>query len=183
MKTHPISEDEVSSSLGKQNHESLELISANPGIIYGSTLLSVVVTSNFIFCFQIGDGDIVIVDSNDRIHNPFNQLNEKLGGESIAFSMDRTNSLCMNHSWDKFDVKIYSIHDLHPRLILLTTDGYSNSFSTFEGFLKIGIDYLNMLDIKGPEYLKWNLDEMLKVTSERGSGDDITLGYLYRPSA
>ena len=66
-----------------------------------------------------------------------------------------------------------------PKLILLATDGYYNSFKDEMGFRKIGIDYLDILETYGQQFMDSKLEVLLKETSQKGSGDDITLGYMY----
>lgn len=181
LRKNPISAAEIKKEFGERTQKILNIISTNPRVIYGSTLLSTVVTSDFILCFQIGDGEIIIVDKDRKTVRPFAEP-ERLTDKPIVFPLDETHSLSMNHSWDHCDVKMYSIDELQPRLVLASTDGYSNSFSNFDGFLKIGNDYLDILDDKGSVYLKKRLYQILKNTSDNGSGDDITLGYIYRKS-
>ena len=65
-------------------------------------------------------------------------------------------------------------------MILLSTDGYSNSFSDEEGFLQIGQDYFYMVRNAGLMNVAGQLPDFLRQTSERGSGDDISLGILKR---
>jgi hypothetical protein len=66
--------------------------------------------------------------------------------------------------------------------VLLCTDGYSNSFRTDSGFLKVGTDLLEMMEKDGPESVESNLEEWLEEASRLGSGDDVTLGVLFRSS-
>jgi serine/threonine protein phosphatase PrpC len=176
---NPISDIELIKELGECREEISSMIAINPLMIYGSTSITIVVTNNFIFCLQIGDGDIVIVDKERNLVRPFASNSLSTNKPSIS-SMDETNSLCMNNSWNNYDVKIYSTEELQPRLVLASTDGYSNSFRNLNGFLKIGTDYLDLLDNRGPVYLKKKLSQILRKTSDEGSGDDITLGFFYR---
>lgn len=66
-------------------------------------------------------------------------------------------------------------------MILLSTDGYSNSYDTTEGFEKIGVGYLrNLQEGNGISDVAENLSVWLNETSEQGSGDDVTLAIAYR---
>lgn len=179
---NPVSRKEIEIVFGEFSDETMNLISNNPYSIYGTTLLSTVVTDSFIVCFQIGDGDIIIVDECRKLIRPFGLDEKRSNSHSIPFSVDETNSLCMNSSWNYCEVNVLPIDEIRPKIILLSTDGYSNSFTNFEGFLRIGNDYLDLLDSKGPCYLKRRLNRILRNTSDNGSGDDITLGYFYRKS-
>jgi hypothetical protein len=176
---NPVSHNELKKEFGECCEEIFNMISTNPRIIYGSTSITTVVTNSFIFCFQIGDGDIVIVDRERKLVRPFAYDNQ-LGDIAGVSPMDETNSLCMNNSWNNYDVKVYSTDELQPRLILVSTDGFCYSFRNLKGFLDIGTDYVDILDNRGPLYLKKRLTQILRKTSDRGSGDDITLGLIYR---
>jgi hypothetical protein len=65
-------------------------------------------------------------------------------------------------------------------MLLLSTDGYSNSFASPDAFLKAGADYLNAIRTEGAEGVRKELPKWLVETSENGSGDDITVGIIYR---
>jgi hypothetical protein len=104
-----------------------------------------------------------------------NDLDDKPSIESII----HTESLCMDDSWLEFKTGLFAFHALKPKLILLSTDGYYNSFNNTPGFLKIGLDYLSILEEFGYSYLSQNLYKILRQTSIEGSGDDITLGFMY----
>jgi hypothetical protein len=63
---------------------------------------------------------------------------------------------------------------------MLATDGYINSYQNEEGFLKVGTDILKVIREEGPEKVNQELPGWLTETSEKGSGDDITLGLIVR---
>lgn len=176
---HPFTSIELSKVLHKKNTSVLSNIISNPQIAYGSTLVTAVLTKNYVLFFQIGDGNILIVDNFRNTASPFDKLDETGDGDQIVIPFNYTSSLCMNSSWLDFKVRIYPISDLKPKLILLTTDGYYNSFENESGFYKIGADYLDILNNYGLDHMQNNLKLMLKATSSKGSGDDITLGYLF----
>ena len=124
-------------------------------------------------------GNNLTVDNFRNIKTPFDKLNETENDNDVIIPLNHTSSLCMNYSWLDFKVRIYSTYDLKPKLILLTTDGYYNSFKNQTGFYKIGTDYLDILNNYGHDHMQNKLKSMLKSTSLNGSGDDITLGYLF----
>ena len=74
-----------------------------------------------------------------------------------------------------------------PTLILLSTDGYANSFRDDAGFLKTGSDLFEMLNVgKGSESVAMianSMEDWLAETSKKGSGDDVTMGILCRLDA
>ena len=176
---NPFTTDEVSKFL-KGDASAKNKLDTHPQIAYGSTLLTAIVTKEYILLFQLGDGNILIVDEYRNVISPFEKKIENGDEENFIVPLNYTNSLCMNSSWLKFNVGIYSSYDLKPNLILLSTDGYYNSFKDEMGFRKIATDYLDIINNYGQQYLRRRLQLLLNETSQKGSGDDITLGYLYK---
>ena len=148
----------------------------NFSIIYGATLLSVIVTDSFLVYLQIGDGDIICLDSTGYIRRPLAKDKRLIANE--------TTSLCMNKAWEQFQVNLEAYSDSFlnkiPSLILLATDGYSNSFSSEEGFQKVAKDYRDLIHKNGINYIEKQLELFLSQTSAQGSGDDITIGIIKR---
>jgi serine/threonine protein phosphatase PrpC len=179
VKKHPFSKNEIDLILKNKGPLILEKIINNPKIAYGSTLLTAVITKYYFIFFQLGDGNILIVDNDKNIRNMFTTRNNDLIEKPFIESIIHTESLCMDDSWLEFKTGIFDFQALKPKLILLSTDGYYNSFNNTSGFLKIGLDYLALLEELGYSYLSQNLYSILKQTSIEGSGDDITLGFMY----
>ncbi len=179
LQKHPFSRDEIDLILKKNGPFILEKIINNPKIAYGSTLLTAVITKNYFIFFQLGDGDILIVDNNQNVKNMFSNKDRNSDDKSSIESIVHTESLCMDNSWLEFKTGIFEFQAIKPKLILLSTDGYCNSFNSESGFFKIGLDYLDLLQKFGYSYLSENLYEILRQTSLEGSGDDITLGLIY----
>jgi len=180
VQKHPFSNSEIDLILKKKGPLILEKIVNNPKIAYGSTLLTAVITKNYFIFFQLGDGNILIVDNDQNVRCMFSNKNSDSDDNSSIESIIHTESLCMDNSWLEFKTGIFDFQALKPKLILLSTDGYCNSFSSESGFLKIGLDYLALLEKFGFSYLSKNLCNILKQTSLEGSGDDITLGLIYQ---
>jgi hypothetical protein len=141
---------------------------------YGATILAVVVSPEFIFCLQNGDGDILVVDE-DRVARWILPADQRL----IA---NETTSLCEKNAWKDFRTSFQRLAQQAPPLILAATDGYINSFSSAEGFQQVGSDILDMARAEGFDYVEKHLEQWLEESSERGSGDDISAGLLYRAS-
>lgn len=137
-------------------------------IYYGTTLIGIIVCPLFCFSFQIGDGDILIVDSTGLTVRMMDS--EKILG-------NETYSLSSKDAW-KFSntmMKHFQSNDDIPALFLISTDGMSNSFVSETDFLKCGKDYFFLLKEHGVEVVKNNLEIWLNETMENGCGDDITL--------
>ncbi len=177
---YPFSKREIQILSRKKGCKISEKVLQNPKIAYGSTLLISILTPEFIVLIQIGDGAILVSNANGYTFCPLNKTNCSLSLSSESpISLNDTESLCMDNSWLEFRTGIFAHCDLQPQLILMTTDGYSNSFGSDDDFFKIGSDYLNILKEYGYSYLVRNLRTLLRETSTRGSGDDITMGFLY----
>lgn len=174
LQDHPFTDTEKYNLVQKDGEMAWQAVEKNNFLAYGATLLAVLVTEFFIVYIQLGDGDILQVDKSGNTTRPLKRDPKLIANE--------TTSLCMDKAWNEFQVHI----ELYPKdspkpvptLILVATDGYSNSFSTDEKFFKIGQDYLEMIRSKGIEYIEQHLSGFLQKTSEGGSGDDITLGML-----
>jgi hypothetical protein len=160
----------------KDGEAAWQAVENNYFLAYGATVLAVLVTEFFIVYIQLGDGDILEVDSKGNTTRPLERDPNLIANE--------TTSLCMNKAWNEFQVHIKLYPQGTPKeipaLILVSTDGYSNSFSTDEGFFKIGRDYQQMFKSNLTEEVRQKLEGFLQETSEKGSGDDITLGMIKR---
>ena len=170
--THGFSEEELNSLLEKDGPKAREAVESNKFLAYGATLLCVLVTQQYALYVQLGDGDILEV-SEDQ------QVQYALPTDERLFA-NETTSLCGHDAWSNFRIGFQVFSGSPPSLILLSTDGYSNSFQDTTGFLKVGSDLLDIIRTSGIQHVKDNLEDWLREASEDGSGDDVTLGMLYR---
>lgn len=145
-----------------------------PWTPYGSTLLAAIASESHLFLLQIGDGDILMVSDRACVSRPWPRDTRLLGVE--------TTSLCTEDAASNIRLRLEPVSPQHPRLVLLCTDGYSNSFRADSGFLKVGTDLLEMIDEDGLESVERDLEGWLEEASRLGSGDDVTLGLLFRES-
>ncbi|MFO7819287.1 MAG: PP2C family serine/threonine-protein phosphatase [Halanaerobacter sp.] len=145
-----------------------KLIEDNYIKAYGATLLITLVTERFSLYFKLGDGDITVL-SQDKQRLFTSQ--ENLG--------PATDSLCMSEAINKVKISVVPFSKEQPLFILLSTDGYINSFRNEEGYLKVIDDFIDLTIEHGIEYINHNLVDWLKETSRQGSGDDITLALIY----
>lgn len=142
-------------------------------ILYGSTLLGIVILPNYYFAFQLGDGDILSVDKNNG-SNWIIKSDKILGTE--------THSLSSKEAWKNVKTEIVFCADdkQFPDLIILATDGLSNSFISDSGFLSSGDDYLNLINDHGFKTISEKLPIWLEEITTNGSGDDITVALIKR---
>lgn len=138
---------------------------------YGTTLLGLMITKEFIFAYQLGDGDILFVDQN--------AVQTVVEGDKILGT--ETHSLCKIDSWKKAItmVRVRNVETGVPYLYLLSTDGFSNSYKTQDDMEKTCRDYYEMIRTHGFEAVSANLRTWLSETSEMGCGDDITVVMAY----
>ncbi len=139
--------------------------------LYGTTLLGLLITKSFIFAFQIGDGDIILVDKETI--SPVVETEKILGTE--------THSLSKNDAW-KAAVSAVRRRDEDvgtPYLYMLSTDGFVNSYASEEDHKKTCRDYYDLIVEHGFDTVCNNLEKWLTETSQLGCGDDITLVLVY----
>jgi serine/threonine protein phosphatase PrpC len=143
-------------------------------LAYGATLLLAAATAEYAYYLQLGDGDILAVSDDHSVHRPLAQDQRLFANE--------TTSLCMENACGEMRTA-FQARDGLPALILASTDGYANSFRDEAGFLQVGADLLALLREEGEGFVEQHLESWLRESSEIGSGDDITLGLLYRNAA
>lgn len=168
---NPFTEEELTSVANQQGSDARLKVESNPLLAYGATILIVLVTSDFILYLQLGDGDILVVNADGKVNRPLPKDERLFANE--------TTSLCRLEAWSDVRFRFQALYKIPPALILLATDGYSNSYRADDDFMKIGSDMLAIIKKEGIEYVQENLESWLKETSADGSGDDITLGMLY----
>jgi len=144
-----------------------------PLLAYGSTLLLAILGNHFLICFQLGDGDILAVDdATGEVRRVVPRDESHIANE--------TTSLCQEPPPRYIPNGFQTFQNRPPGLVILATDGYANSFASPEAFLRVGTDYLEMLRVDGRAAVEQGLYEWLGEASRDGSGDDITLGIIYR---
>ena len=138
---------------------------------YGATLLACAVTSTYILYLQLGDGDILAVSSDGSVDRPI--------GKDELLIANETYSLCQPDAKNYFRFAFDDLSsDERPALIMLSTDGYANSFETERDFCSAAKDYLKMARERGLDIVRERLKGWLDETSAHGSGDDITLAIV-----
>ena len=138
---------------------------------YGTTLLGMLITKDFTFAFQLGDGDITYVDK-DRV-SPVIEGDKILGVE--------THSISKPDSWKKVITQVIKLDDNieNPFMYILSTDGWLNSHASELDFQKTCKDYFSVIQEQGAEVVENNLERWLSETSALGCGDDITTVFVY----
>ncbi len=173
LTAHPFTDQEWAKLPPKEAAQAKAVILANPPVAYGATLLAVLAAQDDILYLQLGDGDILSVDQNGGTGRPV--------PADVRLIANQTTSLCQKSAVQDFRSAHFRSSDgPPPALILVSSDGYANSFLTDEDFLRLGPDYLELLRQYGPDKVQAQLEKILPEASRKGSGDDITLGFIQR---
>lgn len=135
--------------------------------LYGTTLLGILVTDQFVFAMQIGDGDIVFVNETG-VHRVIEPM-KFLGTETYSMSSVRPWSQAIAY-FQRLEMAKKS-----PCMFLLSTDGFINSFINDHEYEVSCNDYFHTLQEYGAKAVQENLYDWLTETSKSGCGDDITL--------
>jgi hypothetical protein len=175
LRRRPFTKDEIKRLEERDGESARKLVEANPLLAYGATSLTVAVEESFILYLQLGDGEILNVSETGEVTRPL--------PEDARLFANETTSLCTKSAQHDFRFCLQKLEDERPALILLSTDGYVNSFSSREGFLKVGSDLLEMMRTDGFDYVNDNLKGWLEEATRVGSGDDTTLGIICRMDA
>jgi len=139
--------------------------------LYGTTLLGLVMTKDFNFAFQLGDGDITYID--DTGAKPVLEIEKILGVE--------THSLSKRDSWKNAVTRVINrdTEESMPFMYMLTSDGMANSFISETEFHKNCYGYFEVIKEHGAQEVEKQLDDWLSETSKMGCGDDISAVIAY----
>ena len=136
--------------------------------LYGTTLNVVAAASDFVFFIKVGDGDVLMISEDGASH--VLEPEEKVGED--------TESLCLDEAWKFVRTQIMQIKKDRTLMFLVSTDGYSNSFADKSGFLKAGEDFYRLYNEEGLGFIENSLEDWLRASSDKGSGDDISLSLV-----
>ncbi len=170
LRAHPLAADEPAAT--REVFLAAQATASDLPVAYGTTLLAAAVAADFILYLQLGDGEILAVSQEGEVSRPLPKDERLFANE--------TTSLCAPEAWRDFRVSFQVMSNAPPALILLSTDGYSNSFQDEAGFLKVGSDLLDMIRTtpRGLDMVKEHLESWLTESTYAGSGDDITVGLI-----
>lgn len=132
---------------------------------YGSTLITVIATPDYLLYLQLGDGDILTVSQEGRVERPLERDPRLVGNQ--------TTSLCLPGAASDFYTAVTGVNGRMPAAVLLATDGLVNSYQSETEFRKAALRLFTE---------DQHLTELLSRISSTGSGDDITVGMLYQRS-
>ena len=169
----PLAEWELDEIADRVPSASIDRLDADPMLAYGSTLIAALILPDSVLYLQLGDGDIhVLRDEDASSHSPLPHDPLLLG--------DQTTSLCSPDSWRHVQMCIQPVDAKSPSCVMLSTDGYANSFVDAKGLSQAAADLCGIAHDRGLLELALSLPGWLRGTSAQGSGDDITVGLVVR---
>lgn len=144
-------------------------------VLYGTTLIGAVLTPGLFVAWQIGDGDLAVVEHDGALRRPLAPAEEDLG--------DETESLCGPQAWRAVRMHWAPVFDEArvPRLVVLSTDGLSKSFASADGYREFVAGFDDRLTAEGSAGVRKVLPEWLRQASQF-SGDDTTLTAALGPA-
>jgi Protein phosphatase 2C len=169
LENNPFTEAELLALGQEEGAEGRAAVASSPELAYGATLLAAAATDRVLLYLQLGDGEILSVSAQGTTTRPLPPDDRLIANQ--------TTSLCQPEAWKDFR-SAWVTNGALPSLVLLSTDGYANSFRSDEDFLKIGQDYLDIIREQGISSLAEELPAILTEATQQGSGDDITLAIL-----
>ncbi len=169
LERNPFTQVELARLEKEDGMEGRAAVESSPELAYGATLLAAGATDKVLLYLQLGDGEILSVSATGTTTRPLPPDDRLIANE--------TTSLCQPEAWKDFRSSWVTKPAL-PSLVLLSTDGYANSFRSDEDFLKVGQDYLEIVRQQGIASLAEELPAILTEATQQGSGDDITLAIL-----
>jgi len=175
LRSHPITEQDLEAV--KTTYGVSELPFPDEGKSlqpYGATLLGALITASYAVYLQIGDGEILVVgDEGDEVIRPI--------PEDERLIVNETTSLCQDDPSADFRVVFQRVERVRPAFVLLSTDGFPNSFDPPDSLAKFVPKLLEMLCDDPDEIERDYLPRLLRRASDEGSGDDITVAIAFRP--
>ena len=142
-------------------------------VLYGTTLIGAVLTPWLFVAWQLGDGDLAVVEHDGTLSRPLAPAEEDLG--------DETESLCGREAWRSVRMHWAPLFEeaRAPRLVVLSTDGLSKSFASADGYREFVEGLAGRLAQEGGPGVRKVLPDWLAQAS-RYSGDDTTLAAASR---
>lgn len=165
MRQHPFDEDELSgvSEKARRRYEAGERLQA----AYGTTLIGAVLAEDFWLGLQIGDGKCVVVSETGEFTQP-------IPWDEECF-LNVTTSLCDENAAKEFR---FCFSRTLPAAVFIGSDGIDDCFAGDERLYDFYRVTLKSFAETDEETAIAQLKEYLPTLSEKGSGDDMSVGIL-----
>ena len=136
--------------------------------LYGTTVSVALVVNDRLFAGRVGDSSVFVLsgqNNNVSVKNIF-EADEK---ESENPGLE-TASLCSHEAYRKWQIKTMALDEV--KMILLATDGFSDSFRDTN---EVVGNFYREINKKGAGNFEQNIVKELNQVSQSGVGDDISL--------
>ena len=131
---------------------------------YGTTLISCVVSDDFVIGIQIGDGLLMSLGESMELCSIFGTFDE-YGG-------NLTESLCDENAADEMIVEYLDKDNHLPKALMICTDGYQNAFDN-ESLIRYSTSMIALCGIGG--YWYSSIAQQVEMCTERGNRDDTSI--------
>lgn len=173
LEQRPLTARELDTAIERAPDLPVERLHADPAIAYGSTVIAALLTGDYGLYLQLGDGNIVEVTPEGAAPPP------ALPDDPLLLG-NQTTSLCSPDALRHVRICVQPSPAETPTCIMLSTDGYANSFVDAAGLRQAALDLCAVACEQGMFSLALQLPAWLRATSRQGSGDDITVGLALR---
>ena len=129
MASKPFTRAEWANVAALEGWKGQQVVERHPELAYGSTILAALATETCVLCMQLGDGDILFVDSQGRSRRP-------LPKDATPITK-QTASLWRRNAASEIRLHVENELEDLPALILAATDGYPESCGSDDAFLAI----------------------------------------------
>ena len=157
------------------NDEDKESVIKTPAKAYGATFIAAVVTDNYLFVLKLGDGDVCVLKGS--IPKIFFGLADELKDDNLQFNL--TTSLCGSDADKQFKHCFADLrNDKSFGGLILTTDGIINSYTSEQAYLDFIGNVFGGYKEERKKSARAELIEFLPRLSQKGSGDDLSVGII-----
>ena len=140
---------------------------------YGCTLMAYVQTKEFWFAFHLGDGKMVMLDSQFVFSQP-------VPWDEKCF-LNKTTSLCGSEPVKDFRFCVQG-NGMFPIAMFLGSDGIDDTFGDGSKLYNFYGDVIKELATQGQESVETTIKEDLPQLSKIGSQDDMSIAAVYDES-
>ena len=143
---------------------------------YGATFIAAVVTAHYFFVLKLGDGNVCVLKENAP--QLFFGLADELKDDRLQFNL--TTSLCGGDADKEFKHCFVNTDKDYPiDGLILTTDGIINSYTSEQAYLDFMGNIFSAYREESVASAHSELAEFLPRLSEKGSGDDLSVGIVF----
>lgn len=141
--------------------------------IYGCTLMAFVMTQDYWFAFQIGDGKMVFFNKG---HHGM-EANQFIPWDDKCF-LNKTTSICDSDAVSEFRFAFCG-DGTFPEAVFLGSDGIDDTYGDGDKLTDLYIRLYKEIATSSPNQVKKTLISDLPIISKMGSQDDMSIACIY----